>query len=108
MRTACALPLLLLVLGLTSCGSDDDDGGSSCALRTTGLAGEAPDCLNTLECGDDEWELDCATTTGDCECRHNGVVEKTIPYDDSFCPADFSSADFDVHEAAAKAACGWP
>lgn len=99
---------MALLLGFCSCGDDDDSAdGSSCALRTTGLSGEAPDCTNRLECGDDEWRLECEGS-GTCVCLFNDAEEKTIPYEDAFCPADFSTADFDAHAEAAAAACGWP
>lgn len=108
MTTTWAAALLVVCgLALAGCGSDDED-GPSCAMRTVGLAGEAPACSNYLECGDDEWELACDGTTGECLCLNNGALEKTIPYHDSYCPADFSTADFDAHEAAAREACGWP
>lgn len=107
-----ALPVGLVVvawLGLVACGSGDDSGSSCGAVRTTGLSGQGPSCSNSLECGDDEWRLDCdGSATGSCTCLKNGAKEKTVPYDDSFCPADFSTADFDAHYAAARKACGWP
>ncbi|MBW2526160.1 MAG: hypothetical protein JRI23_18405, partial [Deltaproteobacteria bacterium] len=93
-----AVVSLALALCAASCGDDDDD-GPSCALRTTGLSGEGPTCMNSLECGDDEWRLECdGIDSGTCTCLHNGVEEKTIPYDDAYCPADFSTADFEAHE----------
>lgn len=104
------LAAILMALGvcLAACDSDDDD-NEGCAMRTTGLSGEAPDCTNTLECGGNEWSLECdGANTGQCTCLKNGAVEKTIPYEDRFCPLDFSTADFDAHEAAAREACDWP
>jgi hypothetical protein len=96
---------LWLLASTAACGDD----GADCGLRTTGLSGEAPYCGNHLECGDDEWELACdGDGTGECVCSKNGQEEKTIPYDDKYCPADFSNADFDAHQAAASEACGWP
>jgi hypothetical protein len=96
---------------LGACDGDEESETTSnpCALRTTGLSGEAPSCTNSLECGSDEWELACdGAGTGECTCSRNGVVEQTIYYDDRFCPIDFGTADFDAHAAAAREACGWP
>lgn len=95
-------------LSLAACSSGDGD-SSSCAMRTTGLSGQGPSCSNSLECGKTKWELSCdGAVSGNCVCSKNGVDEKTIPYSDSYCPADFSTADFDAYAAAAAKACGWP
>jgi hypothetical protein len=98
-----AVVVSLAVLS-SACGGD----GSSCALRTEGLSGEGPGCSNSLECGDNEYELSCDANTSECTCLLNGVAEMTIPYEDAFCPDDFGNADFDAHAAAARDACGWP
>jgi hypothetical protein len=100
-----------IILGLalcTSAGACSDDSEGSCGLRTTGLSGEAPLCGNTLECGGDEWALACDATAGECTCSKNGVDEKTISYEDRFCPSDFGAADFDAHADTAAEVCGWP
>lgn len=109
-----SIPSLILLFRIAlplcwvACGDSSSD-GASCDLRETGLSGEGPTCSNTLECGSDEWRLECdGPGTGECICSMNGAEEKTIPYEDAFCPADFSNANLDAHYAAAREACGWP
>lgn len=100
---------LALVLG-AGCGDDDD--GDSCVMRTTGIAGVAPDCMVWMECGEDaKWQLDCGgQSTGDgmCTCIENDEVVDTVEYEDDFCPPDYEG-DMDVYTETASQACGgWP
>jgi hypothetical protein len=78
---------------------------------TGGRTGTAPHCVLNAECTGSHTgvQLDCTGTDGNCICSENGVVGKTVPYQDSFCnggdPSDITTMEGSLDDA--NGACGW-
>jgi hypothetical protein len=81
----------------------------SCPSGTT--TGSAPTCVISAECVSTHQgvKLDCSAGGGKCVCSLNGVVGKTVDYQDAFC-SNASGSTLTVDPGAlgaANDACGW-
>ena len=97
MRFAGVLLALVLASGCSSRSISD-----SCPSPAS--TGTSPTCVLTSQCigTNTGVKLDCSANDGNCVCSENGVVGKTVSFQDSFCGTDLKSA-----QEAASSACGW-